>query len=117
MRKVILLTVIAWLGVMNAASGVLALGPESSWSEIRRTPDVIPGAPMIFFGADAVSVTDLCVGGDMLRADTGAGVAAEVHLGSTPRSYAIKVDRVIGAGEHSHTLYLFTKHFEIPVCG
>ena len=117
MRKVILLTVIALLGVMTAVNGVLALGPESSWSEIRSTPDVIPEAPMIFFGADAVSVTDLCVRDDMLRAVTGAGVAAEVPLGSTRRSYAINVGRVIGGGEHPSTQYLFTKHFEIPACG
>ncbi len=118
MRKIMALTLVALLWLLHAASGALALGPESSWAEIRSTPDVKPQAPMLFFGAHAVSVLDLCMRGDRLRAATSDGLTSEVPLGSTARSYDIRVDRlVIVDGEHSYHRYLFTKHFDIPACG
>ncbi len=117
MHRVILLALIAWLGVLNTASGAVALGPESPWSEIRSTPDVFPEAPMIFFGVHGVSVLDVCVRGDKLRAATSDGIASEIPLGSTRRSYDIKVGRMVVTGEHSFLRYLFTKHFDIPTCG
>lgn len=118
MRKIILLTLIASLGVLNVASSAVALSPGSPWAEIRSTPDVIPEAPMIFFGAHGVSVLDVCMRGDRLLAVTSDGVASEIPLGSTSRSQDIRVNRVVVVdGEHSYRQYLFTKHFDIPACG
>ena len=45
-----------------------AVGPQSSWEEIRSTPGLIVLGPQIFFGTRGVSVTDLCLSGDKLRA-------------------------------------------------
>lgn len=116
MRKITVLTLCTVLGVLHGTSGALALGPESSWTEIRSTPDVRPQAPMLFFGVHAISLLDLCVRGDRLRAATSDG-PAETPLRSTARSYEIRVDRlVLVDGGHSYNRYLFTKRFDIPAC-
>lgn len=118
MRRILALTLMVSLGALGAASGAAALGSGSPWAEIRSTPDIIPEAPMIFFGADAVSVLDVCVHGDTLRAAAGEEGTAEVPVGAASRSYDIRVDRFVMAdGEHTHNRYLFTKRFDIPRCG
>ena len=43
-----------------------AVGPQSSWEEIRSTLGLTPLAPQILFGTRGVSVTDVCVAGDTL---------------------------------------------------
>src|SRR5574341_630155 len=117
MRTVLLLALVAWLGVLAPTSEVFALDPGSPWPEIRSAPDVIPQAPMIFFGTHGIPVLDVCVSGDTLQAPSGVDGSARVAVGSTRRNYDIRVDRVTGGGEHSRFQYLFTKHFEIPACG
>lgn len=117
MRKALLLALVAWLGVIGPTSEVFALDPGSPWSEIRSAPDVIPLAPMIFFGTRGISVLDVCASGDTLQTPSGENGSARVAVGSTRRNYDIRVDRVTGGGEHPRFQYLFTKHFEIPACG
>ncbi len=118
MSKILAVALLVSLGAVTAASGAPALGAASPWAEIRSTPDIIPEAPMIFFGADAVSVLDVCVRGDALRADTGGEGMVEIPAGATSQSYNIRVDRlVIADAEHTYNQYLFTKHFDIPRCG
>ena len=118
MRKITLVALWVLFGVLCAAGGALALGPESSWAEIRSTPDVRPEAPMLFFGAHAIPVLDLCVRGDRLRVATNDGPSVDVPPGSAARSYDIRVDRlVVMDGERDYRRYLFTKRFDIPACG
>ncbi len=117
-RKALVFTLTALLTVATAAGAAISLGPGSTWDEIRSTPDLIPEAPMIFFGVHGVSVLDVCMHGDALRAVTSSGTTAETAVGPHRRHYDIRVNRhVIVVGEHSYDRYLFTKPFDIPACG
>ena len=93
-----------------------AIGPQSSWEEIRSTPGLIPLAPQILFGTRGVSVTDLCVSGDTLRVSAGDGTALEKPSAGIPRDYQVGVGRVVGDAETSHIRILFYKPFTVPPC-
>ena len=93
-----------------------AVGPQSSWEEIRGTPGLIVSAPMIPFGARAVAVTDVCRGGDGLRATAADGVVLETLAAGHRSSYVIQVGRIVGDAETSTFRALFVKSFEIPPC-
>ncbi len=93
-----------------------AVGPHSSWDEIRSTPGLVVNAPMIPFGARAVSVTDVCRSGDKLRAEAADGTALETPAEGHRAGYAIAVGRVVGDGENSTFRALFVKSFEVPPC-
>ena len=93
-----------------------AVGPQSSWEEIRGTPGLVVNAPMIPFGARAVSVTDVCRSGDRLRAKASDGTALETPAAGHRPSYAIQVGRIVGDGENSTFRALFAKPFEVPAC-
>lgn len=93
-----------------------AVGPQSSWEEIRGTPGLILNAPMIPFGARAVSVTNVCRSGERLRATAGDGAALETSAAGLRPSYAIPVGEVMGTGEHTSIRTLFVKSFEVPPC-
>jgi hypothetical protein len=93
-----------------------AVGPQSSWDEIRGTPDLVVNAPMIPFGARAVSVTDVCRSGDRLRAEAADGAALETPAAGHRSSYTIEVGRIVGDGETSKFRALFVKAFEVPPC-
>ena len=114
------LMLLGFVTTVTAACTAVGVNPEltpaSSWSEIRSELDVIPEAPMISFGANAVSVTDVCVDHDKLQTITPEG-RIEISRGTIPRDYDIPVDRVVGGGEVFTREFLFTKHFEMPVCG
>ena len=83
------------------------VGPQSSWEEIRGTPGLVVLAPQIPFGTRGVSVTDVCVSGDTLRAPTAGGGAAEVAVAGRQLWHMIRVG--VPAGD-------FVKPFEIPAC-
>jgi hypothetical protein len=93
-----------------------AVGPESSWEEIRGTPDLMLNPPVIRFGARAVSVMDVCRSGDQLRATTGDGTALETPAAGHGSTYTIQVGRVVGDAETSKFRVLFVKSFEVPAC-
>lgn len=93
-----------------------AVGPQSSWDEIRGTPGLVVNAPMIPFGARAVAVTDVCRSGDRLRAKAADGTALETPAAGHRASYAIEVGRIVGDGETSKFRALFVKPFEVPAC-
>ncbi|HSB70551.1 MAG TPA: hypothetical protein VLT62_14595 [Candidatus Methylomirabilis sp.] len=116
MKPRIVLTLVASLGLLSAAGGAFALGPDSSWSEIRSTPNVRIRAPMIFFGAHAISVTDICRRGDKLRAQTSEGTTVEVPQPSGSRGYDIEVYRIEGGIRRTREILLFIKWFDIPAC-
>jgi len=92
------------------------VGPQSSWEEIRATPGLIVLAPQILFGTRGVSVTDVCVSGDTLRAPTTGGGAAEVAVAGRPLRHMIRVGVPAGDAETSTIRVLFVKPFEIPAC-
>lgn len=93
-----------------------AVGPQSSWEEIRGTPDLNLNPPMIPFGARAVSVMDVCRGGDQLRATTADGTALVTPAAGHGSTYTIQVGRIVGDGETSKFRVLFVKSFEVPPC-
>jgi hypothetical protein len=93
-----------------------AVGPQSSWEEIRGTPGLVVNAPMIPFGARAVAVTDVCRSGDRLRATAADGTALETPAAGHRPSYAIQVGRIVGDAETSTFRALFVKPFEVPAC-
>jgi len=93
-----------------------AVGPQSSWEEIRGTPDLMLNPPVIRFGARAVSVMDVCRSGDQLRATTGDGTALETPAAGHGSTYTIQVGRIVGDGETSKFRVLFVKSFEVPAC-
>ena len=117
-RHVIFLLLVSALGgacatMETPATGV---GPQSSWEEIRSTPGLIVLAPQILFGTRGVSVTDVCVSGDTLRAPTTGGGAAEVAVAGRPLRHMIRVGVPAGDAETSTIRVLFVKPFEIPAC-
>lgn len=116
MRRVMLLALLALLVVLNGAGWAFTLGPNSSWSEIRSAPSILIQAPMIWFGAHAISVLEVCRSGDRLRARTSDGTTAEAPLRSTTQSYNIEVDRIVGGMRRTREVFLFTKRFDIPTC-
>ncbi len=93
-----------------------AVGPQSSWQEIRAIPDVILQPPMIAFGARSVSVLNVCHSGDMLRAVAGDGTALEKPAAGAPLDHRIGVGRLVGDAETSSIRILFYKSFTIPPC-
>jgi hypothetical protein len=93
-----------------------AVGPQSSWEEIRGTPDLMLNPPVIRFGARAVSVMDVCRGGDQLRATTADGTALETPVAGHGSTYTIQVGRIVGDAETSKFRALFVKSFEVPPC-
>ena len=93
-----------------------AVGSQSSWEEIRGTPDLIVSAPMIPFGARAVAVTDVCRSGDKLRATAADGAVLETPAAGHRPSYTIEVGRIVGDAETSKFRALFVKSFEVPAC-
>jgi hypothetical protein len=93
-----------------------AVGPQSSWEEIRGFPGLIPTPPTIAFGSRSVSVMDVCLGGDTLRATAGDGTALEKPSAGIPRDYQVGVGRVVGDAETSHIRILFYKPFTVPSC-
>lgn len=116
MRRLLLLGLLASLAVLNGAGWGYALGPDSSWPEIRSTPSILIQAPMIWFGAHAISVLDVCRSGDRLRARTSDGAEAEAPLRSISQSYNIEVYRILGSMRRTREVFLFTKRFDIPIC-
>ncbi len=93
-----------------------AVGPQSSWEEIRATPGLVPRPPSIAFGSRSVSVLNVCLGGDTLRATAGDGTPLEKPAAGIPRDYQIGVGRQVGDAETSSIRILFYKPFTIPAC-
>jgi hypothetical protein len=93
-----------------------AIGPQSSWEEIRSIPDVILQPPMIAFGAQSVSVMNVCRSGDMFRATAGDGTKLEKPAAGVPLNYQIEVGRLVGDAETSNIRILFYKPFTIAPC-
>ena len=119
MGNAICLAVCALVGVGCAGMETASrppVGPQSSWEEIRGTPGLIVNAPMIPFGARAVSVTQVCRSGERLRATAADGTALETPAAGHRLTYTIEVGRVVGDGEHSGFRALFVKSFEVPPC-
>jgi hypothetical protein len=119
MGKAIGVIVLIAIGAGCATTGIStgpAVGPQSSWDEIRSTPGLVVNVPMIPFGARAVAVTDVCRNGDKLRATAADGAKLET-LGSGHRSsYTIEVGRIVGDGETSKFRALFVKPCDVPPC-
>lgn len=111
-----MLTLVISLGVLHGGGWAFALGPDASWSEIRSMPNIFIRAPMIWFGAHAISVLEVCRSGDTLRAQTSEGLTVEAPLQSAPQSYSIEVDRIVGGIRRTREIPLFLKRFDIPAC-
>jgi hypothetical protein len=92
------------------------IGPQSSWDEIRGTPDLMLNPPVIRFGARAVSVMDVCRRGDQMHATTGDGTALETPAAGHGSTYTIQVGRILGDGETSKFRVLFVNPIEVPPC-
>jgi hypothetical protein len=103
-------------GCATIDTPVPAVGPQSSWEEIRGIPDVILKPPTIAFGSRSVSVMNVCLSGDMLRATAGDGTALEKPATGIPRDYQVGVGRLVGDAETSSVRILFYKPFAIPAC-
>ena len=119
MSKVIGVIVLIAIGAGCATTGIPAgpaVGPQSSWDEIRATPGLVVNAPMIPFGARAVAVTDVCRSGDKLRATAADGTKLETPGSGHRSSYTIEVGRIVGDGETSKFRALFVKPFDVPPC-
>ena len=116
MRQGMLSALLASLVVLNGAGWGYALGTDSSWSEIRSAPSILIQAPMIWFGAHAISVLEVCRSGDRLRARTSDGTSAEAPLRSISQRYNIEVYRIVGGLRRTREVFLFTKRFELPTC-
>jgi hypothetical protein len=93
-----------------------AVGPQSTWEEIRSTPGLVVNAPMIPFGVRAVSVTDVCRSGDRLHAKAVDAGALETAAEGGRLSYTVQVGRIMGDGENGGFRALFAKSFEVPPC-
>ena len=93
-----------------------AVGPQSTWEEIRGTPGLVVSAPMIPFGARAVAVTNVCRSGDTLRATAADGTTLATPGAGHRSTYTIAVGRIVGDGETSTFRALFVKPFEAPPC-
>lgn len=93
-----------------------AVGPQSSWDEIRGTPGLVVNAPMIPFGARAVAVTNVCRRGDTLRATAADGTKLETPGTGHRSNYMIEVGSIVGDGETSKFRALFVKPFDVPPC-
>ena len=116
MKQSLALAVVASLGLLTGAGSAFMLGPDSSWSEIRSTPYILIRAPMLWFGAHAISVLGICRQDDTLRARTGEGVTVETPLKSASQSYSVEVYRLVGGIRRTREIFLFTKRFDIPPC-
>ena len=119
MGKTIGVVVLLVIGGGCATTGTPAgpaVGPQSSWDEIRGTPGLVVSAPMIPFGARAVAVTNVCRSGDKLRAKAADGTALETAAAGHRSNYTIEVGRIVGDGETSKFRALFVKPFEVPPC-
>jgi hypothetical protein len=116
MNQVMVLALAAWLGVMNWMGWAYQLDPESSWSEIQRTPGILIQAPMIWFGAHAIWVLAVCRRGDSLQARTSEGITVEAPLKTGSLSYNIEVYHLEGGIRRTREVFLFTKRFDIPPC-
>ena len=116
MKQAMAFAVVASLGIVSGAGSAFMLGPDSSWAEIRGAPGILIQAPMIWFGAHAISVLGVCRSGDKLRSRTSEGITVEAPLGSTKQSYDIEVDRIVGGIRRTREVFLFTKRFDIPTC-
>jgi hypothetical protein len=112
-----LLALVASLVVLNGVGWGYGLGPDSSWAEIRSAPGILIQAPMIWFGAHAISVVEVCRSGDTLWSRTSEGMMVKAPLGSTRPSYNIEVDLILSDMRRTREVFLFTKRFEIPTCG
>ena len=107
------------IGAGCATTGIpagAAVGPQSSWDEIRSTPGLVVNAPMIPFGARAVAVTNVCRSGEKLRATAADGTKLETPGASHRSDYMIEVGRIVGDGETSKFRALFVKPFDVPPC-
>jgi hypothetical protein len=93
-----------------------AVGPHSSWEEIRAIPGLIPRPPVIAFGTRLVSVMNVCLSGDMIRATAGDGASLEKPAAGIPRDYQVGVGVPVGDAETSNVRILFYKPFAIPAC-
>ena len=100
----------------GAASATPTLGPESSWADIRSTPNVYGRPPLIFFGTTGIPVTDVCTIGGRLRAVDRNISTSEVPVAMPPLTYDVEVVETFGNGNHPHTRLLFLKHLQIPAC-
>jgi hypothetical protein len=113
----LMLVTALWGGCATRESATTpAVGPRSSWEEIRGIPDVILKPPTIAFGSRSVSVMNVCLSGDMLRATAGDGTALEKPATGIPRDYQVGVGRLVGDAETSSVRILFYKPFTIPAC-
>lgn len=93
-----------------------AVGPQSSWDEIRGTPGLVLQPPEIPFGVRTVSVMDVCLSGGTLRATTGDGTALEKPAAGVPQEYRVGVGRIVGDGERGGIRIFFYKPFSITAC-
>jgi hypothetical protein len=92
------------------------VGPQSSWEEIRGFPGLIPRSPMIAFGSRSVSVLDVCLDGETLRAIAGDGMALARPAAGIARDYQVGVGRLVGDAETSYVRILFYKPYAIQPC-
>jgi hypothetical protein len=112
MTPVVMLLV---FGVVTAASATPMLGPDSSWSDIRSTPNVYGRPPLIFFGTTGIPVTDVCTVEGRFHAVNRNSLTSEVPVAMHPLSYDIEVVETF-EGKNPHSRLLFLKHLEIPAC-
>jgi len=105
-----------WGGCAGVTPPTPSVGRQSSWEEIRTTPDLVLQPATIAFGARSVSVMDVCVSGETLRATAGDGTTLEKPAAGVPREHQVGVGRFVGDAETSGVRILFYKPFTIATC-
>ncbi len=106
-----------WGGCATLESRLPTVGPQSSAIQNCSTQGgLIPVPPRIAFGAQFISVTNVCVSGDTLRATGIDGMALEKPAAGIPRDYQIGEGCVVGGGEFSNLRIFSYKPFTIPGC-
>jgi hypothetical protein len=71
---------------------------------------------MIAFDSRSVSVLDVCLDGETLRAIAGDGMALARPAAGIARDYQVGVGRLVGDAETSYVRILFYKPFAIQPC-
>ena len=75
-----------------------------------------PQPPMIPFGVQSVSVLNVCISGDTLRATTSDGTVLQKPAAGIPRDYQIGEGCVVGNGEMGGFRIFSYSPYTIPIC-
>ena len=91
-------------------------GPAALSKQNCSGQELIPVPPMIAFGVQSVSVLNVCLSGDTIRATTADGTVLQKPAAGIPRDYQIGEGCVVGNGEMGGLRIFSYKPFTIPAC-